>query len=309
MPVDRDAIRIRSDSAPTMINMEAAAPGWLAIMDVPMLLGRDVSLLDTATTDYRVVIGSDLAHVLWGDANPIGRTLASPPLGGMKQDSITMTVVGVYDATHALPGMTFGGGAATTNIQARVYTAHGKKWRHDALLVRTRGAAEPFVPELQRFIRNTAPSLPVRTMRTLAQQDEEKYRDTFQMAAAAGAGGLLALLLASLGLYGVVSLAVQQRTREIGVRIAVGAHPTQVARMFLASGVRVSAVALFLGLPLSIAALKVGMSQGVVIAPGVNVWLIGVVIAAILLAVASGATWIPARRAARVDPSTTLRED
>jgi ABC-type antimicrobial peptide transport system permease subunit len=123
----------------------------------------------------------------------------------------------------------------------------------------------------------------------------------------AGAGGALALLLASLGLYGVVALAVRQRTREIGIRIAVGAHPMRVARMFLASGVRVSLVALAVGLPLSIAALKIGLSQGLVIAPEVNPYLIGIVIAPVLLAVASAATWGPARRAALVDPARTLR--
>jgi ABC-type antimicrobial peptide transport system permease subunit len=108
-------------------------------------------------------------------------------------------------------------------------------------------------------------------------------------------------------LYGVVSLAVQQRTREIGIRIAVGAAPTQVARMFLMSGVRVSMVAMLIGLPLSIAALRVGLSQGIILAPPLNVWAIGIAIAVTLVAVASAATWVPARRAARVDPSTTLR--
>ena len=84
---------------------------------------------------------------------------------------------------------------------------------------------------------------------------------------------------------------MRQRTRDIGIRIAVGAVPMRVARMFLASGVRVSLVALALGLPLSVAALKVGLSQGIVIAPEVNPYLIGVVIALVLLAVSSAATW------------------
>jgi putative ABC transport system permease protein len=114
-------------------------------------------------------------------------------------------------------------------------------------------------------------------------------------------------LLASLGLYGVVSLAVQQRTREIGIRIAVGARPERVAGMFLAAGVRVSAAALIVGLPLSVVALRVGMAQGIVIAPEVNPYLIGAAIAVVLLLVASAAAWMPARRAARVDPATTLR--
>ena len=296
-----------NDSAPTIVHVEGAAPGWFALLDVPVVLGRDVSLADTAAAEHPVVIGSDLARTLWGGANPIGRTLASPGLPGLEQDSIAMTVVGVYDATRRLPGMFWGGQSTRTDATARVYTAHGKNWQHDRVLVRTRGPAAPYVPELQRFVRAQAPSLPVTSMLTFEQVDARAYRSTLQVAGLAGAGGALALLLASLGLYGVISLAVRQRTREIGVRIAIGARPMEVARMFLASGVRASLVALALGLPLSIAALKIGMSQGIVIAPKVNPYLIGVVIAPVLMAVASAATWVPARRAALVDPARTLR--
>jgi predicted permease len=295
------------DTVPTIVSVEGTAPGWFTLVGVPIALGRDVSLADTAAADYPVVIGSDLARTLWGEANPIGRRLASPAVRGLNTDSIALTVIGVYDATHALPRMMWGGGAASGDVTPRLYTARGKQWRRDRILVRTRGPAEPFLPELQRFIREKAPSIPVSEMRTLEQIDAEEYSETLKISVLAGAGGALALLLASLGLYGVVSLAVQQRTREIGIRIAVGAHPARVARMFLASGVKVGAVALLLGLPLSIVGLRVAMSSGVVIAPGVNVWAIGAGIAVILLAVASAATWMPARRAARVDPATTLR--
>jgi putative ABC transport system permease protein len=305
---DRNGRAARADSAPTVVHLEAAAPGWFALVDVPIMLGRDVALADSAAANRPVVIGSDLARKLWGNENPIGRTLASPIiLPG--QDSISMTVVGVYDATRRMPGMTWNGGTARTDAPARIFTARDKQWRHDRILVRTRGPAARFLPELERFIRAKAPSLPVTGMRTLAQADEQVYRDTVQMAALAGAGGALALLLASLGLYGVVSLSVQQRTREIGIRIAVGALPMQVARMFLASGVRVSGLALILGLPLSVAALHVALLQGLVIAPGVNPYVIGSGIAMLLLAVAAAATWLPARRAAMVDPATTLRQE
>jgi hypothetical protein len=287
--------------------MEGAAPGWFPLVDIPILLGRDLSLGDTAAADFRVAIGSDLARAVWGNENPVGRTLASPTLPGWKQDSITMTVVGVYDASHRLPGMTWGGDPTGGSKPLRVFTARGKQWRHDGILVRTRGPAAPFVAELRRFVRAEAPSLPVTSMETFQQQDERSYRDTLKNAGMACAAGMLALLLASLGLYGVIALAVRQRTREIGIRIAVGAQPIRVARMFLASGVRAGVVALALGLPLSILALKVGISQGLVLAPDVNVYLIGAVIALVLLAVASAATWLPARRAALVDPARTLR--
>jgi predicted permease len=304
---DRRLPNAKADSIPTIVHVEGAAPGWFSLLDVPILLGRDVSLGDTAATNYPVVIGSDLARALWGDANPVGRTLASPPLHGLEQDSLTMTVVGVFDATRRLPGMTWGGATARTDSPARVYTARGKQWRHDFVLVRTRGPAAPVLPELQRVLRARAPSMPVASMRTLAQADDEAYEAMLRMSAMAGAGGALALLLASLGLYGVISLAVRQRTREIGIRIAVGALPARVARMFLASGVRTGLVGLAIGLPVSVAALKIGMAQGIVLAPNVNPYLIGAMVALVLVGVASVATWLPARRAAQVDPARTLR--
>lgn len=301
----------RADSFPRIVHVEGTAPGWFGVLDVPLLLGRDVTWSDTAATDFPVVIGSDLARAVWGGENPVGRTIVSPPLNGpgMRQDSIAMTIVGVYDASHQLPGMVFNGATARSNSPYRAYTATGKHWRRDRILVRTRAPAEPFLTRLQEFVRATAPSLPVTSMRTLEQINHQEYLVTVRMAMLAGAGGALAMLLASLGLYGVVSLAVQQRRREIGIRIAVGAEPGRVARMFLASGVKVSVVALLLGLPLSIAGLKVALSQAIIIAPGVNAYLIGVVIAMLLIAVAAGATWLPARRAAQVDPATTLRVD
>jgi predicted permease len=297
---------VKADTIPTIVHLEGAAPGWFGLQDIPIVLGRDVSLADTAA-DPRIVVGSDFARAHWGDANPIGRTMSSPSLKGWGQDSVAMTVVGVYDATRRSTRGTWNGASARGNITYRVFTATGKKWRRDRILVRTRGPAAPFVPELQRFVRAQAPSLPVTSMLTLAQVDEQEYTVTLRVSALAGAGGALALLLASLGLYGVVSLAVRQRTREIGVRIAVGAEPMRVARMFLASGVRVSLVALAIGLPLSIVALKIGLAQGVVIAPRINPYLIGIVIAVVLVAVSSAATWMPARRAALVDPAQTLR--
>jgi ABC-type antimicrobial peptide transport system permease subunit len=137
--------------------------------------------------------------------------------------------------------------------------------------------------------------------------DADKYRETLRISAQAGMGGALALLLASLGLYGVVSLAVRQRTREIGIRIALGANPARVARMFLGSGLRIGIVALLLGLPLSVAALRLALAQGLVLGSEVNVWVIGFGVAVTLLTVALAATWIPARRAACVDPAITLR--
>jgi putative ABC transport system permease protein len=300
------APKMPGDTVPSSVRLVATAPGWFSLADVPIVLGRDVSFADTAAADFPVVIGTDLARALWGNESPIGRTLTSPALPGVEQDSIAMTVIGVYDATRRLPAVE-GSGPPGSGAKMGVFTARGRQWRRDVILVRTRGPAEPFLPELQRFVRARAPGLPVTSMLTLAQEDEGRYRETLKMAAMVGAAGGAALLLASLGLYGVIALAVRQRTREIGVRIALGAQPMRVARMFLTSGVRASLLGLALGLPLSVVALKIGVSQGLVPPSLTSPYLIGATIALVLLTVASAATWVPARRAARVDPARTLR--
>jgi len=293
-----------------LVDVEAAPPGWFAVNDVAIVQGRDVVLADTAVTPrIPVVVGSDLASALWGGASAIGRTIAPPMLQGMDDESVTLTVVGVYDASQPFLRRTVSGGPSGGNPTFRVYSARGKEWRRDRILVLTRGPAEPFVPALRQLIASHAPLLPVSSARTLAQIDAEDNREALRMAAVAGAAGALALLLASLGLYGVVALAVQQRTREIGIRIAVGASPARLVGMFVGSGLRIGVIALLIGLPLSIVGMRMLLAQGFVMGPHVNVWMIGCGIASILLAVVAAATWIPARRATRVDPATTLRAD
>lgn len=306
---DREGRIASGQTVPTELHLDGAAPGWFSLLDVPIVLGRDVMLADTASTDRPVVIGVDLAQALYGDANPVGKILYSPPLGGSTQDSIAMSVVGVYDSRVTVPGMPWAGTTSGSAIPYRVYTAHGKAWQKDRLLIRTRGPAAGYLPDLQRFAITEAPQLPISSIQTLQQLDEQEYRVAVQVRLLAGLGGLVALTLASLGLYGVVALSVRQRTREIGIRIAVGAEPMRVARMFLASGVKSAVVGLAIGLPVTLAVLQVLIAQGEMRMPGTLPMFVGVVIAGVLLTIAAIATWIPARRAAHVDPGQTLRAE
>lgn len=287
-----------SDTSTVPTYVMGAAPGFFGLMDTRILLGRDLTLADTAGDDRNVLVSSHLARRMFGDANPLGRRFMSPTWSDRDADSALVTVIGVFEGSEE---------ETRPNSVYRIYTAHGKRWRRDQLLIRTRAPAEPFIPQLRTLLRDRAPSLPVTTVQTQAQIDDNERLIAMRISALAGAGGLLALLLASLGLYGVVSLAVQQRLREIGIRIAIGGRPNAVARMFLASGMRVSIVALLIGLPVSILLLHAALSNRIVIAPTLNAWYIGAGIALTLLGVAAAATWIPARRAAAVDPATTLR--
>jgi ABC-type antimicrobial peptide transport system permease subunit len=129
-----------------------------------------------------------------------------------------------------------------------------------------------------------------------------------QVSGVATGGGLLALLLASIGLYGVVALAVRQRHREIGVRVALGARPGQVIATFFLSGIRLSALGVVLGLPLSTVAINFIRSTFTGLLP-VNLPLAGLAIAAAVIGVAALASYVPARRAARVDPLAAIRVD
>ena len=280
-----------------LLRIMAAHPGAFAQTDTKLLLGRDVAFADTNAADAPVVIGSELARRTWGDASPIGRVLVSTRSAGPELDTVRVVVVGVFEQPTSVGD----------DDVIRVYTAHRARWRRDALLVRTHAPAEPFLPELRRLIRDAAPGLPVSEMETQQQRDDAERVIALKVSLLAAAAAALALLLASLGLYGVVSLAVRQRTREVGIRIAVGATPSRVARMFLASGVRIGVVALLLGLPVCIIGLHVALSSRALIAPELNPWLIGTGITAILLAVVALASWIPARRATLVDPASTLR--
>ncbi|MEX2177385.1 MAG: ABC transporter permease [Gemmatimonadaceae bacterium] len=286
----------RGDSL-LMLRVMGTPAGWLEQMDTQILLGRDVTFADTSAAEPPVVIGSQLARRLWGESSPIGRVLVSTQSADGDRDTVRALIVGVYQQPASV----------SEDDVIRIHTAHDARWRRDALMIRTRGPAEPFLPELRLIIRAAAPGLPVSAMETQAQHDEGERSIALQISVLAGAAAALALLLASLGLYGVVSLAVRQRTREIGIRIAVGATPTRVARMFLASGVRLGAIALLLGLPVCVIGLHFALANRVLIAPDLNPWHIGVGVTVVLLTVVSLASWIPARRATAVDPARTLR--
>jgi len=124
---------------------------------------------------------------------------------------------------------------------------------------------------------------------------------------AVAGGGLLALLLSAIGLYAVVAFAVGQRTREIGIRTALGAPASRVVRLFFVKGLALSATGLALGLPLSIVVTRYAssmLSWPLTSSP----WL-GVGIGAVVLAVASGAVWLPSRRASTIDPLVALRAE
>jgi putative ABC transport system permease protein len=195
-----------------------------------------------------------------------------------------------------------------------VYTADSAQWGKSTYLIRSRGAGRALVPDIRRRAQEIVPDLPIyqNGLATLEDLARMQRRDVLQISAGMAGGAALALLLASVGLYGVVALAVRQRHREIGIRVALGARPRQVIMTFFTSGLRLSVLGIALGLPLSITALFVlvsSIASEPLTAFARTLLVAGVVIVVVVMGVSSLASWVPARRAAWVDPLESMRAE
>jgi predicted permease len=284
--------------------LTAAPESYFEAFEIPLVRGRDFTTSERVHSPGEgmdggayetVIIGSDLAEGLWPGADPLGRRLTKRTSAG--SGSADLVVVGVVDEVAA--------GPAVGNDRVRLYVPYAPI--NDGVIARTFGPALPLLNDMRRVVAAEAPQLPITSAQTLEQRDAAARREVLRISSAVAGGGLLALLLSAIGLYAVVSLAVVQRTREIGIRTALGAQSGQVIRMFFRSGLVLSALGLILGLPLSIMATRV--IAGMVNLPIASSPMIGVATGAVVLAVASAAVWIPAHRASSIDPNEALRTE
>jgi putative ABC transport system permease protein len=276
---------------PFNISVVGARPGYFPLVDMPMVRGRDFT--DSDTPWQAVVIGSDIARRLWDSADPIGKRFQTSGNRGLARE---LVVVGVYDARYET---TRGGGEHIFVLQDDRTV--------NALLIRTNGPAAALLDSVRATVRRFSATAPINWLGTVASMREGSRNEVMLISSGATGAGALVLLLASIGLYGVVALAVGQRRREIGIRMALGARAGQVVGMLFAGGVRMSVIGLLIGLPLSVVALRALIVA--VRGPQVSTTLVGAGIAASVLSVAALATWIPARRAAVINPVIALRAE
>jgi predicted permease len=282
---------------PIKVEMLLSKAGYFELLGVPLLRGNDAPPADTGLT---VIIGSDLARALWGNADPIGRRFRqTSPTMPVQRDFV---VTGVYDSRYLPSG----------SDRARIYRSW-RDWPAARYLVRTVGPAAALADTLPRIAREELPSAPIERPMTLAQIEVRAMRSATTGRLAAAGSASLVLLLASIGLYGIVALSVGQRRREIGVRMALGARAVEVVGLFYRSGVTLGALGLFLGLPISLAAARflprMAEEGGNSNFHEPNLVIVGSAVAVVVLVVASVATLIPASRAATVNPVTALRSE
>jgi putative ABC transport system permease protein len=267
------------------------SPDFFDLLDVRVLAGRPFSDEDQGTDN--VIINTALARRFWGDANPLGRRFR-PSAGWNWQ-----TVVGVVgDLKVGGPGDRYGD---LVFIQPASKSATG----YAALAVRTTGDPRTYLPALRAAVRELDPRQPISELRPardkyLESIDMQRYL-LVVMAALSG----IALLLAAVGVYGVLAYGVAQRHFDLGVRIALGARPAQLAGRVLGEGVALAGVGAALGClgAVALSGLTGKLLFGV--APGDPLTIALVV--AVILAAAAAASWWPARRVLRIDPVQSLR--
>jgi len=283
--VQTDATSQGSPSFTTEFNR--ATPGYFRTLGIPLLAGRDFADADTSGAPAVIIVNQAFAEKLFGSANPIGKRIG--------KDQIVGEIANFRDqATKVAPEPYF----LTPYDQA-------EQTGGISLVMRTKTDPLAVVSAVQDriwSINNAQPIDDVESMDQLVSRSNAQPRfQTFLL----GIFGALGLLLALVGIYGVISYFVTQRTHEIGIRMALGAEPGQVMRLILKHGLKLALIGVAIGIAASLALTRLMSSLLFGVSATDPVTFTGV--AVLLVVVSLAACYVPARRAMRVDPMVALR--
>jgi predicted permease len=270
-----------------------ASAGYFATMGIPLIAGRAFRESDDADAPPVAVVSQLLASQHWPNESPVGQTL----LMGNPDSPTAATVVGVVgDIQHT---------GIDTELRPHIYqpVTQGSS-RRRFIVIRNGGSVEAVAGPVRQALLRIDPNLPI-TMRPMMDVVDESTLQWSISSALLSAFGTVALFLASLGIYGVISYSVVRRRREIGVRVALGATGNNIRRVFVGEGFRLSAIGLGIGLVLSVGVGQLMTSFLFGISPFDPITLGGVLV--IFGGVAMLASLLPALRASRTDPAGVLR--
>jgi predicted permease len=270
---------------------ENISPGYFSAMAIPILAGRDFADSDAQKSAGVVIVNETLAQQFWPGENPIGKRLHSG-------NSSVLEVVGVakngkYQTLGETPGL------IVYYPLEQVYEPNA------ALVVRTDFDANAAIAGVRSEVRNLNPTLPVYEAKTLHDHMRLALFPLHVGAVAVGSFALLALILAAIGIYGVMAYSVAQRTQEIGIRMALGARAIDVWKMVLRQGIILTAIGMFCGLlfALGLSRIVASLLYGVSATDPLTFLLIALLLAAVALL----ASFLPARRATKVDPVMAIK--
>lgn len=298
---DSSGIRIpghpsSSEKDPRYAEYTIVSPGYFAAVGTPLLRGRDFLEGDAADSVPVTVISNAMAKKYWPGEDPIGKQVGP---GSVRYP--LSTIVGVAaDVKHL---------SVREDPGPEMYVLYNQKPWPSLLTMqvalRTKADPSAVTASARNAISSIDPDLPIAKVATLEMLlDASMTQSRFTMLLL-GAFGILALVLASVGIYGVISYAVAQRTREFGIRMALGAQPVNVFGMILGQCLRVAGVGISLGLVGAVVISQVMTSLLFDVQPTDPLTFVGVPL--LLIGVALTACYMPARRAMRVDPMVALR--
>jgi predicted permease len=277
-----------------LVQVNTVSTGYFQTIGIPIVRGRDFTRADTAEAPKVVIVNQTMANQFWKGEEPIGKRFK------FFGDQDYTTVIGVArDSKY---------NGVAEDPQNFIYQPLAQNYTPQATLhVRTAGDAASLANAVRGATRELDPSLSVFNIRTLAEQVGNSLQPLEMNVLMLAVFGGLALLLASIGLYGVASYSVSQRTREIGVRMALGAQPSSVIGLVLGQGMILVGIGLAIGLIAAYSA--AGLMSALVLVVNPRDPMTFIVTALGLGAVALLASYIPARRATRIDPLIALRTD
>jgi putative ABC transport system permease protein len=304
-PVVAEGFPVDPDKIPPLRRYKFVGEGYHETMGNPVLAGRSITLADVQDRAHVVVITEDMAREYWGDpAAAIGKRIRQ---FGDEGKTPWFEIIGVVGSVHdngiGKPTVTtvFWPQAVGPFYGDSLYTP-----RTMAFVVRARsGDPTNLMPALRKAVWSVNPNLPVAQVSTLAEIESRSMASTsFTLIMLAIAAGV-ALFLGSVGIYGVISYVVSQRTREIGVRMAMGAESVDVSRMVLRQAAGLAGLGVVAGLLASLGLTRLMASLLYGVSPSDPITFASMAVA--LSVVAILASWIPAYRASRVDPVVALR--
>ena len=270
------------------------SPNSFQTLEIPLLKGRDFDDRDTPSSKPVVIINETFAKQAFPDSDPIGKQIVS----GMLQ--LTQEVVGVVADTHSQD-------LTTPPTAEMYYSALQRPEGFSNILIRTEGDPLNLTASVRAAINRVDPTVPLTNVTTMDAMVEQSTADRRLLMAMLAAFAGLALVLASLGVYSVMAYSVGQRSGEIGVRMAMGAAASRVSQMVVSQGLRLTAIGLGLGLVVSLVLTR--LMNALLYGVGASDPWTYLGITALLLVVTFIACWIPAQRAARVDPLVALRSE
>jgi predicted permease len=276
------------------IAFNIVSPTYLEVMEIPVVAGRGINREDQEGSDPVVVISETAARRYWPGENPLGREIVTP------RDEQAYRIVGVAKDTKV---WTIG-----EEFRPYIYFARAQNTTSSIMMVARGGIPEvQIVGELRRLVREVDPRLVIMDAKTMTEHLSVMLFPPRMAALLLGVFGLLALVLASTGLYGVVAFTVSRRVREVGIRMSLGADERAVVRMVLRGAMGLVLTGAVIGLALT-AGLTQLISQflyGISATDPITFLSVPLVLAAVALV----AAFLPARRASRVDPVEALRAE